>query len=170
MLRRFIRLILFFCALWVTQPGIIVASDAWPKTKEDEKKERGREKESLKRYEENLRSEALGIFREGEDLEAADDLHRAYLTYRDAEAKYRTKEITGAKKRVQEAIHRQTANLVSTAQSLDKQSQWDAAISALRQAQKYDPDSALLSYDLSVAFAPRLPVRITRLLLKDFRC
>jgi len=122
-------------------------------TKQDKKKEKERRKQEMKKYEDGLRAEALDIFREGQDLEAANDLHRAYLKYRDAEAKYRTKEISESKKRVREAIRKKTSDLVSNAVRLEKSGQWDAAIAALKQAQQYDPGSALLSYDLAVTYA-----------------
>lgn len=93
----------------------LVASVHSSREKEEKKKEKKRQEESLREYQKGLLSEALTMFHREGTLEDAEDLHRAYLTYRDAEAKYHTKEITATRKRVREAIRAKTKDLVSRA-------------------------------------------------------
>jgi tetratricopeptide (TPR) repeat protein len=99
------------------------------------------------------RAFAIDLAREAKNLEDAGDLRHAYHKYLKAQWWDRSSEFSGGRKRVQRTIQGKIHNLILNAQVLGSRQQWDAAISALQEAQKYDPSLLVLSYNLGITYA-----------------
>lgn len=92
------------------------------------------------------------LLAEGRDLERSRDLYRARFKYVEAED-LGGRDARRERIRLDREIEDQRKRLIDRAQHGEREGDYDAALTALQEAQKNEPGSPLLNYNLAVAYA-----------------